>query len=42
MPKIFLALVFIIFSFASSVVGEVILAEEAKEMLDDMPNRVLY
>ena len=35
MPKIFLVLVFTIFSFASSVVGEIILAEEAKEMLDD-------
>jgi len=34
-PKIFLVLVFTIFSFASSVVGEIILAEEAKEMLDD-------
>ena len=35
MPKIFFILLFTIFSFASPVLGEVILAEEAKEMLDD-------
>ena len=35
MPKIFFILLFTIYSFSSSVLGEVILAEEAKEMLDD-------
>jgi len=33
-PKIFFILLFTIYSFSSSVLGEVILAEEAKEMLD--------
>ena len=35
MPKIFFILLFTIYSFSSSVLGEVILAEEAQEMLDD-------
>ena len=35
MPKIFLILLFTIYSFSSSVLGQVIFAEEAKEMLDD-------
>ena len=34
MPKIFFILLFTIYSFSSSVFGEVILAEEAQEMLD--------
>jgi hypothetical protein len=34
-PKIFFILLFTIYSFSSSVLGEVILAEEAQEMLDD-------
>ena len=35
MLKVFFILLFTIYSFSSSVLGEVILAEEAKEMLDD-------
>ena len=35
MIKIFLILLFTIYSFSSSVLGQVILAEEAQEMLDD-------
>ena len=35
MLKIFLILLFTIYSFSSSVLGQVILAEEAQEMLDD-------
>ena len=34
MLKIFFVLLFTIYSFSSSVFGEVILAEEAQEMLD--------
>ena len=35
MLKIFFILLFTIYSFSSSVLGQVILAEEAQEMLDD-------
>ncbi len=35
MPKIFFILLFTIYSFSSSVLGQVILAEEAQKMLDD-------
>ena len=35
MQKIFFILLFTIYSFSSSVLGQVILADEAQEMLDD-------
>ena len=39
MPKIFFILLFTIFSFASPVLGEVILAEEAKDNISEIHHR---